>query len=292
LPFLSLFVTRGVHLPVSFVAVALGLFGVGRVAAAVVGGMVSDRVGRRRMLLAAQAATVATTLALGWAHSRLTVAACVPLFGFAINLSGPVMRAMVADLAPPPARGTAYALTDWAATAGATIAPALAGLLATVSFRLLFTADAASTALFAVLIFLRVPETAPAAAAPARVHRTPVRSLAEDRVLLGVVGLNPAFALIYLQGQSTLPQIMTQAGISPAVYGAGLSIAAVVVLVLQLPAVHLLGRLPRDRVLAGSAVLLGVGFGLNAVVTGPFGYTTAVIVWTVAALRPSRSASP
>jgi len=76
LPFLSLFVTRGVHLPVSFVAVALGLFGVGRVAAAVVGGMVSDRVGRRRMLLAAQAATVATTLALGWAPSRLTVAAC------------------------------------------------------------------------------------------------------------------------------------------------------------------------------------------------------------------------
>lgn len=289
LPFLSLFVTRGVHLPVSFVAVVLALFGVGSVAAAVLGGLVADRVGRRRTLLVAQAATVATTLALGWTHSRLSVAVCVLLFGFAVNLSGPVMRALVADVAPPTSRATAYAWTSWASTAGATIAPALAGLLATISFRLLFTADAASTALFALIIFLQVPETAPAAhpptdtAAPAAAV-VAANSAAHDRVLLVAVGLNLVFALIYLQGQSTLPLVMARAGLSPAIYGTALSIAAVMVLVLQLPAVRLLGRLPRDRVLAASAVLLGVGFGLNALLTGRVGYTTAVIVWTVAAL--------
>lgn len=290
LPFLSLYVTRGAQLPVSFVAVVLGLFGVGSVAAAVLGGCVADRVGRRRTLLGAQAGTVASTLALGWTHSRLSVAACVLLFGFAINLTGPVLRALVADVAAPATRPAAYALTGWASTAGATVAPALAGLLATVSYRLLFAADAASTALFALLIFLSVPETAPAghrtavAPDPAAAATVPAGGVAHDRVLLAVVGLNLAFALIYLQGQSTLPLVMTRAGLSPAAYGTALSIAAVVVLVLQLPAVRLLGRLPRDRVLAGSALLVGVGFGLGALVHGRVGYTAAVIVWTVAEL--------
>ena len=120
LPFLALYLTRSLGYPLPLVGLLLAVFGAGSVTAAVLRGLLADRLGRRPTLLGAQLATALFTVLLGFVSVPAVMAVNVAAFGIAINLSNPAMRAMVADIVPVERRSRAFAVTDWA---GATVAP-------------------------------------------------------------------------------------------------------------------------------------------------------------------------
>ena len=66
LPFLAFYLTDELDLTPSFVGLVLGAFGLGSTVAALVGGVLADRLGRRPVLLGSQLGTAATLVALGF----------------------------------------------------------------------------------------------------------------------------------------------------------------------------------------------------------------------------------
>jgi MFS family permease len=282
LPFLAYFLSRRMNLAPAQIGLIIAGFGAGSLIAALAAGWISDHLGRRHTLLAAQLLTAAATTAFAVVRSALPFAACVFVFGVAINIPNPVLRALIADVVPPHDRGRAYALSGWATGLGAAVAPILGGLIAAhAGFTWLFLGDTATTAAYALITYARVGETSPT---PSRGRRSRRLVLLTDRALLIVVALNTCFAIVYFQGQATLPIVMADHGLQASTYGLALATGIVVTLILQIPVALLVERLPRRIVIAAGCAVTGLGFGLTAFASTPLAYAATVAVWSLGAL--------
>lgn len=281
LPFLAFYLTDELELSPSFVGLVLGSFGFGSVVAALGGGDLADRFGRRPVLLGSQVATAVNLVALGLTTERMPVLVLVALLGLTSNTSRPAFAAMTADIVPPADRVRAFSLNYWAINLGFAIAPALAGLLATSGYLALFLVDAGTTLVFAVLIFLRVPESRP------EVHRTggqaagSITDVLRDRVFLSFVALVFGFAVVFMQHLSSLPVQMGDDGLQPSQYGAVIALNGALIVLVTVPLTRWLQRFPTSRVLATSGVFVGLGFGATTWASTPVEYAGTVAVWTV-----------
>ena len=94
------------------------------------GGYLSDRIGRRRVILFGQAVMVGyPLLLLALPDTKWAGLAALSLAGVFGALGGSVAQAMVADLVPPERHQAAYASVRVAANVGVVIGPPLGGLL-------------------------------------------------------------------------------------------------------------------------------------------------------------------
>ncbi|HQF87419.1 MAG TPA: MFS transporter [Acidobacteriota bacterium] len=94
--------------PEAWVAVLWSLHHVVKMAATYVGGRLSDRLGRRRMVLAGWAVYAAVYLVFAAGPSMPGLVAAFMVYGIYFGLTEPVEKAWVADLAPTALRGAAF----------------------------------------------------------------------------------------------------------------------------------------------------------------------------------------
>ena len=160
-PFLTLYLTGQRGVLISQAALMISLLGAGSFISQLTGGELTDRLGRRPMMLASFFVTPVFMLLLGFARSLWMIAGCTFLLGFFTDLYRPAVSAAVADLVAPEARTRAYGYIYWAINLGAAVAPVAAGLLAGWSYLALFIADAATTLVFGLLVFFGFRETRP-----------------------------------------------------------------------------------------------------------------------------------
>ena len=285
LTFLAFYLTDALGHYAAYAGLVLALFGLGSAVAAVVGGVLADRIGRRPTLLGSFAASSVVMAALGFVQSPAAIAVGALLLGLASNATRPAFSAMVSDLVGPEDRVRAFSLNYWAINLGFAIAPVLAGLLAGFGYRTLFLADAATTALTALLLWAKLPETRPARAAggaaePAALQGT-LRDALGDRVFGSFVLLTFLIAAVYAQHQITLPIAMRDDGLSPAAYGSVMAVNGILIVLVTVPVSRWLQRLPPERVLAAAAVITGAGFACTAAADSATAHAAAVAVWTV-----------
>ncbi|MFJ3217539.1 MDR family MFS transporter [Kitasatospora sp. NPDC086801] len=285
--FLALYLTADRGYSASYAGVVASLIGLGSAIAALVGGVLADRIGRRPTLLAAQLLTALTTAALGFADGQLAIASTAFLVGLSSYASRPATSAIIADLVPAADRARAFALNYWAINIGFGVSAALAGLVAAHDYRVLFLVDALSTLLCAVVVFVRVPETRPAepqqdAAGPGVGPGAGLGSVFRDRRFMALVGLTFAFGLMLQQGNTTLAVDMGKAGLTSTQYGVVIGINGLLIVLLQIPVTRLTKGQHRGMLLLVSALLTGAGFGLTAFAgSSALYYAATVGVWTL-----------
>jgi len=289
-PFLALYLTRERGLSISTAGLVLALLGVGGLLSQGIGGTLADRIGRRATLSLGMFSAAAAMLLLGSARGLPLLVLATFLAGLTLDIYRPASSALVADLVPPAERPRAFALLFWAVNLGFAVATTLAGFAAESGYTLLFLGDAATSALFGVLVLRGIRETAPAARWAAR-HGPGWRSVLSDRVLLGVVGLQLASACIYFQVFFTLPLAMRANGLAASSFGLVIALNGVLIVVLQPLLAGWLGRLPRVPLLAASQLVMGLGFGLNSLAKSTPAYAAAVVVWTLGEIAGAALAS-
>jgi MFS family permease len=146
-PFLVLYLTsRGYSVAETGGVVAT--YGAGGFVASLGGGVLADRFGRRNAVVISMFSSAAAMLALGSAGSLALIVPLTFVAAACTEAYRPASSALLADLVQPEARVTAYAMYRFAINLGFAIGPAVAGLLATHSFFLLFAGDAVSSCLF------------------------------------------------------------------------------------------------------------------------------------------------
>lgn len=283
IPFLALYLTGPRGLPVGQAALMVSLFGGGSFAASLVGGDLSDRLGRRPVMLLSFMVAPAAMLVVGLARSISLIAVATLVLGFFTDLYRPAVNAAVADIVPSADRPRAYGYIYWAVNLGAAVAPVAAGLLARTSYLLLFVGDALTTLLFGLIVWWGVRETRPAEleGRPSLPVGERVRALWAEPVLLAFTGLALVFGTIYAQSHVTLPVDMAANGLSPEQYGLVIAINGALIVILGIPASNAARRWPRFGALAIAGLLLGIGFGLPAVVASFGGYALSVAIWTL-----------
>jgi MFS family permease len=159
-PFLAFYLTGVRGLSVAATGIVLALFGLGAIVSQIVGGVLADRVGRRVTLTGGMLATAAAMLALGYATATPVLVVLVFVLGLTIDAYRPASQALLADLVGPAERARAFGLLFWAINLGFAVAMVLGGTLSRAGFSWLFWADAATCAVFGVLVWRAVPETA------------------------------------------------------------------------------------------------------------------------------------
>jgi predicted MFS family arabinose efflux permease len=153
--FLSLYLTRKLGLGPARAGQALSLYGVGSLAGAFLGGWLADRVGSIKVQKASLAVCGVVLVILGQVRS---VWGILPLlFGLALfaGMLYPANATSMSKICPPDLQVKGFALNRLANNLGATIGPAVGGVLALRDYRLLFWADGltslAAAGVFALL---------------------------------------------------------------------------------------------------------------------------------------------
>jgi MFS family permease len=281
--FLTLYLTDQRGISIGQAAFMVSLFGAGSFTAALVGGELADRLGRRPVLLMSFLIAPANMVLLGLARPVVLIALLTLLQGFFTDLYRPAVSAAVADLVPPQGRPRAYGYIYWAINLGAAFAPAIAGLMARRDYLLLFIGDALTTFLFGLIVLWGVRETRPAEVQHSAgvALRARAAMLGREPLLLVFAGLALVFGTIYMQGNVTLPVDMRAHGMRPDHYGWAIAVNGALVVLLSIPAGNAATRWPRFGALAVAAMLLGAGFGLTAVSNTLPLYVLTVAVWTL-----------
>jgi MFS family permease len=281
-PFLALYITaRGGS--EADAGVVMALYGAGTILAGLTGGLLADRVGRRATILLSLFGGAAAMLGIGFSRSLAAIGVTTFLMGWLAELYRPAVSAAVADLVPAADRPRAYAHLYWVVNLGFAIAPTLAGLVASLSYTALFVVDAATMAVYGVIVLSRVPETRPEAASSPADAGPPagLGTVLRDRTFLGFLLLTLGLAIVMWQNGTALPLDMRRHGISEATYGWLMAVNGVMIVFIQPGLTRALARYSRTAVLAGASLLFGVGMGLYGVVGGVPGYVVAIAIWTL-----------
>ncbi|GMA34690.1 MFS transporter [Demequina litorisediminis] len=312
-PFLSTYLVSEPGLSVTHATAVVSAYGAGGVVASLLGGTLSDRIGRLPVLMVSFLGGAAMLLAIPLAQSALSIAAVLFTYGIVGHLGGPALGAMIADRVAPDLRPRAYLLQVWAMNLGFAIGPIVAVRLESVSFTLIFVVEAAVCVAVAVFLgrLLRSggrfgpPAFAIDPALDANEHgragRGGYRRALADRPMLVLVALMLVFTVVYFQATSTLPIVMGEQGLSLEAYAALLTVNGALLCVLQVPAMRLIERVPGSVALAVGVGVTAIGYALQAVADDTTTYVVAVVTWTlgelatfpvaaamVAALAPAR----
>ena len=265
LPFLVLYLgDLGYSAPQG--GLAVGMYGVGGVAAVGIGGLLADRIGRRNTMALSMFGSAVTTLALSQAHTLDTILPLTALVGLFAESYRPAAAALIADSVPAERRVTAFALNRLAVNLGWAFGPALGGIMASRSFLILFVADAAISALYGLIALTALPHGIRSERRTER-RGEATRSVFADRGFLLFLAAVFFAAMLFMLSATTFPLQVLSQGFSNETYGLLLSLNGLIVVVFELPLSAFTQRHPTTRMVALGALLVGLGFLLTGSAT-------------------------
>ena len=260
-PFLTLYLTsRGCT--VGETGLAIGAYGVGNMAASLLGGHLADKLGRRKTIVLSMFSGAVVMMLLSQARGLPAIIVLTALTGLTNEFYRPASTALLADLVPPGQRITAFAALRMAFNAGFAFGPATAGFLAAFGYFWLFAGDAATSVLFGLVAWFALPRGGRGQQANASWGEA-LRVLRRDRQLHQLLLANFAIGLLFFQMASTFGLHVLHLGFSAATYGAIVSLNGALVVFFELPLTTVTRRFPMRRVMAAGYLLSGLGYALN-----------------------------
>ncbi|MGA9532229.1 MAG: MFS transporter [Anaerolineales bacterium] len=285
-PFFTLYITQKFDVGMTQAGLVFGVFAVASFIGNLLGGGLTDRFGRRRIVIGGLVLSALSSVALGLADSLALLVPLAAGVGLLSDMAGPARAAMVADMLPDSQRAEGFGVMRVAGNLAWLVGPTLGGLVATRSYLGLFIGDAITSLITAVIIFRSIPETMPAEVEVDQ--HEPLRStfggylrVLADRPYLAFLLISIVMNLVYLQLYTTLSVYLRDVhGIAPRGYGALMSINAGLVVVAQFWVTRRTRSRPPMLVMAMGSALYLVGFTLFGVVASYPLFIVAMLIVT------------
>jgi len=286
-PFLMLYVSEKLEIPL---ATAGGLTtlnaAVGILSSFFIGGPITDRVGRKGVM-------VVSLITNGLAYLVMSRANSLPAFAILMSITGavnPLYRvggdAMMADLIPPEQRADAYALLRLSNNVGVAIGPAVGGMLIAASYSIAFYCAAAGLIAYGLILTLFARETLPAGASLSRVEPLGgYDKIARDRRFMPFVG-----ALTLTQMCATLMWVLMavhakqQYHVPENLYGLIPTTNALMVVFFQVAVTQVTKRHPPLKILTVGALFYAAGVGSVSLARGFWGFWLSMVIMSIGEL--------
>jgi MFS family permease len=286
-PFFSLYITQKFGVGMTQAGLILGAFSAFGLIGSMAGGALTDRFGRRRLILFGLVFSALSTLTLGLVNQLAGLYPLIVVIGLLSNIAGPAHDAMIADLLPENKRSEGFGILRVVGNLAWIIGPTIGGLVAARSFFMLFVIDSVLSCIVAVIFYKLIPETKPAAAAE-KSHETVWQTLAgyrhvlRDFAFMAFLLASMLMLAVYQQMYNTLPVYLRDThGFTPSAYGFFLTTSAITVVLFQFWVTRLIKDRPPFLMMALGTVFYAIGFSMIGFISAYVLFLLTSVVITI-----------
>ncbi|WP_235828038.1 MDR family MFS transporter [Brevibacillus migulae] len=205
-PFLVLYLYEKMGGSILIPMIVVGLQPLTGILLSLWGGGLSDRYGRKPVMLAAQLIQTCSMFGFMFAEEVWHFAFITVLNGLGQALFSPAANAQVTDVVPQEQRAEVFALLHTALNVGAAAGPLLGLVLFTQNPVLVFGISAAAMLIYAVILWWKVPETLPSSPeAKKQQEKAPRLVIREHAPLFWMTLLAVPISMLYAQVETVFP---------------------------------------------------------------------------------------
>jgi MFS family permease len=289
-PFFALYITQKFGVGMTEAGILLGIMSAFGLVGNLAGGALTDRFGRKQLILFGLVFSALSTLSFGLVNEIRYMYPLVIMVGLIGHVSGPAHDAMIADILPEEKRQEGFGILRVVGNLAWIIGPTIGGFVANINFFYLFVIDAVISCLVALMFFRMLPETKPQVHAEA--HMQEQESILQTVIGYRVVLVNFAFMaflianmlmlIVYQQMYGTLSVFLRDVhNIDPQRYGLLMTTSAITVVLFQFMVSRWLrGRAP-FLMMAFGTVFYMIGFAMFGFVSVFWLFAAAIVVITI-----------
>ncbi len=290
-PFFALYITHKFNVGMTEVGLLFVVFGISNFIGSMLGGALTDHMGRKSVIIMGLIVSALTSLGMGLVTKLEYFYLMAIVTGIFADMAGPAHQAMITDLLPEEKRADGYGIMRVAMNLSVAIGPAIGGFLAAKSYLLLFSTDAVTSIITAVIFYLLVAETRPQTVT-AEASIQPESSLVDsfkgylvvwrDRAFIAFLMISIVITIVYVQMNSTLAVFLRDTrGVPESGFGIIMSFNALLVVLFQFAITRRLSKHKPMLMMALGALIYAIGFSMYGYVANFGMYLVAMFIITV-----------
>ncbi len=295
-PFFSLYITQKFNVGMTQAGIVLGTFAAFGLIGSMIGGALTDKLGRKNLILFGLIFSALSTLSLGLVNEFSALIFLAVVIGLLSNIAGPAHQAMVADLLPEDKRQEGFGILRVVGNMAWIIGPTIGGFIANRSYFMLFVLDAVISCIVAVIIFYYISETKPETdKEPESMLKTfaGYGVVLRDYAYVAFLVVSMVMGIVYQQMYNTLSvYLRDNHGIEPQGYGFLLTVSAIIVILFQFQTTRVIKKYPTFIMMALGTFFYMIGFGMFGFVTAYWLFAAAIVIITIGemVIMPTASA--
>lgn len=286
-PFFSLYITQRFGVGMTQAGLVLGLFSIFGLLGNVIGGALTDRFGRRKLILFGLVFSALSTLTLGLVNEFSLLFPLAMVIGVLSDIAGPAHQAMLADILPEKQRQEGFGILRVVANLAWIIGPTIGGFIANRNFFALFVIDATVSCVVAVLFYFLISETKPEPH-PGQEKESMLATfkgygvVLRDGAYMGFLAAGILMGLVYGQMYNSLSVYLRDVhGIQPQGYGFLMTASAITVILFQFWVTRKIKSRPPFLLMALGVLFYMVGFTMFGLVGAYALFVLAVVIITI-----------
>jgi MFS family permease len=287
-PFFALYITQKFNVGMTEVGLLFAVFSITDMLGNMVGGALTDYLGRKTMIILGLVISAFTSLGMGLVQELEWFYVMGAVSGLFATAAGPAHEAMLIDILPEKKRSEGFGVMRVAMNLSVAIGPAIGGFIAAYSYLILFVADTVTSLITALIVYLVVEESKPEVEEKAGEHHNfketfiGYRAVLEDKKFMLFVIISTVATLVYSQMYSTLSVYLRDIhGVPESGYGWLMTLNAGMVVVFQFMITRRISNKPPMLILALGSLLYVIGFGMYGFVNVYVMFMLAMAIITV-----------
>jgi MFS family permease len=286
-PFFALYITQKFEVGMTQAGALLGLSSLFGLIGSTIGGALTDKFGRKQLILFGLIFSAISTLTFGLVTEISVLYPLMAFVGLLSNVAHPAHDAMIADILPEKKRQEGFGILRVVGNLSWMIGPTIGGFLANKNFFYLFLIDAVVSCVVAAIIFRAIPETKPEPHAQAESEsflQTVIgyRVALKDFAFMAFMVAGMLMLIVYQQMYSSLSvYLRDNHGTDPSDYGFLMTASAITVVIFQFWVSRIIKYRPPFLMMAVGTIFYMIGFSLFGVVTTYVLFALNIVIITI-----------
>ena len=286
-PFFALYITQKFNVGMTQAGLLLGMSSFFGLIGSTVGGALTDKFGRKQLILFGLVFSAVSTLAFGLVTEYSILFPLMVVVGLLSSVAHPAHDAMIADILPEKQRQEGFGILRVVGNLAWIIGPTIGGFVANINFFYLFVIDSVISCIVAALIFRVIPETRPEPQAHEESEsflQTVIgyRVVLRDLAFMAFMVAGLLMMVVYLQMYGSLSvYLRDNHNINPSGYGFLMTTSAITVVLFQFWVSRTIKYRPPFLMMAIGTVFYMIGFALFGIVTAYFLFALNIVIITI-----------
>ena len=286
-PFFALYITEKFNVGMTEAGILLGVSSLFGLIGSAIGGALTDKFGRKKLILFGLIFSALSTLTFGLVTQLSMLYPLMIVVGLLSSIAGPAHNAMIADILPEKQRQEGFGILRVVGNLAWIIGPTIGGAVANINFFYLFVIDSVISCLIAVIVFRLIPETKPQAHEHAESESflqtvAGYRVALKDFAFMAFIVAGMLMLIVYQQMYGSLSvYLRDNHNINPSGYGFLMTTSAITVVIFQFWVSRIIKYRPPFLMMAVGTVFYMIGFFLFGVVTAYAMFALNIIIITI-----------